>query len=66
MISFKRYFLILSILLIGCPKGNSNSEMSISEKERQKALNELMSKEDEEFEDIPEALGEEKEDDELR
>lgn len=58
---FKKYLCLILFLAMGCPK--VNNEISAVEKERQEALNELMSKEDEEFEDIPEASDKEKKDD---
>jgi hypothetical protein len=52
---FKKLFPIFLISILGCPKKTSDDDMTLIEKERNDALDELLSKEDDEFEDIPEA-----------
>lgn len=56
-----RFILLIFIFLVGCPKKERDTR-TISEIEREESIKELLSEDDEFFDEIPEAGEEEDED----
>jgi hypothetical protein len=52
---------LFTFIILGCPKKSSDNNITLVEKDRRDAIDELMLKEDDEFEGIPESNEQENE-----
>ena len=52
---FIKLLFLFTFIILGCPKKSSDNNITLVEKDRRDAIDELMLKEEDEFEGIPEA-----------